>query len=284
MPNQRVTVNLAPADIKKEGPAYDLPVAISLLAAGGRSRASYLAVAYPMLLALGAVAFERAFDRRGRAWLRAPALAGLVSRWQVEGEGERRLLALVRGHRMKRLLSRMLDEREFLSPYGIRTLSAYHRDHPYVFSCNGVTQRVDYEPAESTTEHFGGNSNWRGPVWFPVNYLLVEALERYHYFYGHEMTIECPVGSGRFMTLDAVARELGRRLGSLFLPDAGGTRPCHGGERRYAVDPHFKDLALFHEYFHGETGQGVGATHQTGWTALAVRFIEDTARARAAGR
>ena len=141
--------------------------------------------------------------------------------------------------------------------------------------------RVDYVPGESNTGLFGGNSNWRGPIWFPVNYLLVEALERYHHFYGDEFRVECPAGSGKWLNLKEVAREISSRLARIFLPDADGHRPCHAGERRFADDPHWRELVLFHEYFHGDTGRGVGASHQTGWTALAIRFIEDIARARA---
>jgi hypothetical protein len=139
---------------------------------------------------------------------------------------------------------------------------------------------VAYVPGESDSGLFGGNSNWRGPVWMPMNYLLVEALERYHHFYGEGFTVECPTGSGRRMNLGEVAREIAARLASLFLPDAQGRRPCHGDDRRYADDPHFRDLVLFHEYFHGDTGRGVGASHQTGWTALAVRLIERMPRGR----
>jgi hypothetical protein len=191
-----------------------------------------------------------------------------------------RLLAIPSRPRLERVLRRLLDENEFLSPYGVRSLSRVHRDRPYIFAAEGQEYRVDYVPAESTTGLFGGNSNWRGPVWFPVNFLLIEALERYHHFYGQSLTVECPTGSGRRMTLAEVARELSARLARLFVPDANGRRPCHGDETRYASDPAFRDLCLFHEYFHGDDGRGVGASHQTGWTALVVRCLEDVARSR----
>jgi hypothetical protein len=168
----------------------------------------------------------------------------------------------------------MLNEKEFLSPYGIRSLSRIHLDRPYVFRLDGQEYRVDYEPGESTTGFFGGNSNWRGPVWFPINYLLIETLERYHHFYGDGLLVECPTGSGRMLNLQQVADDLRCRLARLFLPDAQERRPCHGEDRRYAEDPHWRDLVLFHEYFHGETGRGLGASHQTGWTALAVQLLE----------
>jgi hypothetical protein len=176
------------------------------------------------------------------------------------------------------MLRYMLDENEFLSPYGIRSVSRVHATHPFVLRQNGDEHRVEYSPGESTTTLFGGNSNWRGPIWMPMNFLLVEALERYHHFYGDTLTVECPTGSGRFLTLKEVAREISRRLASIFLRDANGHRPCHGGDARYADDPHWRDLLLFHEYFHGDTGRGCGASHQTGWTALAARFIDDWAR------
>ena len=143
-----------------------------------------------------------------------------------------------------------------------------------------MTHRVAYDPGESSTGLFGGNSNWRGPVWFPLNYLLLEALERFHHFYGPDLRVECPVGSGRMLNLQEVARELGARLSAIFLADPAGRRPCHGTDSRFADDPHWKDLVLFHEYFHGDTGRGVGASHQTGWTALVVRCIEDQVRTR----
>ena len=173
------------------------------------------------------------------------------------------------------MLRRVLDEHEFLSPHGLRALSKAHAAEPFVFHCGDQELRVDYVPGESTTGLFGGNSNWRGPIWFPVNYLLIEALERYHYFYGDELKVECPTGSGVWMTLKEVARELSRRLASLFLPDATGQRPCHGNERRYADDPQWRELVLFYEYFHGDTGRGCGASHQTGWTALVTRLLEE---------
>jgi hypothetical protein len=173
--------------------------------------------------------------------------------------------------RLIRVLRYLLDENEFLSPYGIRSISKYHAEHPFVFTVGGLEYRVDYTPGESNTSAFGGNSNWRGPIWFPINYLLIEALETYHLYYGDELKVECPTGSGRMMNLFEVARELGRHLGSVFLPDANGRRPSHGNDQRFANDPYWKDLPLFYEYFHGDTGRGLGANHQTGWTALVAR-------------
>jgi hypothetical protein len=197
------------------------------------------------------------------------------------GAGQcQRLLAIPSRARLERVLRYLLDEEEFLSPYGIRSLSRIHKDRPYTFHVNGQEYRVDYEPGESTTALFGGNSNWRGPIWFPINYLLIEALERYHHYYGDDLRVECPTGSGVTMNLKEVAQDLSARLARLFLPDAQGRRPCHGDDRRYAEDPHWRDLVLFHEYFHGDTGRGLGASHQTGWTALAIRHIEDLAARR----
>jgi hypothetical protein len=193
---------------------------------------------------------------------------------------QRRLLALPSRERLERVLRRMLDEAEFLSPHGIRSLSRVHADHPAVFQAGDGEHVVRYDPGESTTGLFGGNSNWRGPVWFPVNYLLVEALERYHHFYGDTLKVECPTGSGRLMNLAQVARELEARLAALFVPDAAGRRPCHGDDPRFASDPHWRDLVWFHEYFHGDTGRGLGASHQTGWTALVLRCLEDLAGGR----
>jgi hypothetical protein len=191
-----------------------------------------------------------------------------------------RLIAIPSRGRLERVLGYMLDEDEFLSPHGIRSVSKFHAAHPFEIQAGGETHRVEYEPGESKTALFGGNSNWRGPIWFPVNYLLIEALERFHHFYGDYFKVECPTGSGRRLTLHEVAHELSRRLASLFLPDRNGHRPCHGEDERWASDPHWRDLILFHEYFHGETGQGLGASHQTGWTALVIRHLEDLARHR----
>jgi hypothetical protein len=175
------------------------------------------------------------------------------------------------------MLRYVFDEREFLSPYGIRSMSAAHREHPAVLRTRGVELVAEYAPGESTTSDFGGNSNWRGPVWFPVNYLLVEALQRYHHFYGDSFEIEVPVGSGHVMNLKQAANEIARRLVRLFLTDDNGRRPAHGGDSRFAVDPHWRDLILFYEYFHGDTGRGCGASHQTGWTALVARLLQKCA-------
>lgn len=197
-----------------------------------------------------------------------------------DGRGVHRLLAIPSRERLARVLRYMLDEQEFLSPHGIRSLSRVHLGSPYVFTHAGQTLCVDYQPGESTTAMFGGNSNWRGPVWFPLNYLLIGSLERYHRFYGSGFTVEFPTGSGRLMDLREVADQLRSRLVSIFLPDANGRRPCHGDDPRFAGDPHWKDLVLFHEYFHGETGRGLGASHQTGWTALVAQMYQDLANRR----
>jgi hypothetical protein len=196
-----------------------------------------------------------------------PELAELVSHWEIPGAGARRLLSLLRGHRMKRLLRRMLDETEFLSPYGIRALSRHHLEHPYEFNADGIRLGVRYEPAESSDRLFGGNSNWRGPIWMPVNFLLIESLQKFHHYYGDDFKVECPTGSGEYLTLEQIAAELGRRLTRLFLKDETGERPVLKYHPKLAGDPHFKDLVLFHEYFHGDNGRGVGASHQTGWTS-----------------
>ena len=186
-----------------------------------------------------------------------------------------RLLAIPSRERLVRVLRRVLDPAEFLSDHGIRSLSRVHAEQPLILQAGGQEYRVAYVPGESDSGMFGGNSNWRGPVWFPVNYLLIEALERYHHFYGDSLQVECPTGSGRMMNLAEVARELSARLCRLFLPDEAGRRPCHGDDRRFSEDPAWRDLVLFHEYFHGDTGRGLGATHQTGWTALVAQCLLD---------
>jgi hypothetical protein len=202
-----------------------------------------------------------------------PDLAALVSHWNEMGRGDRRLLSLLRGHRMKRLLQRMLDESEFLSDYGIRAVSQVHAEHPYTFHMNGMNLTVRYMPAESDSGLFGGNSNWRGPIWFPVNFLLIESLQKFHHYYGEDFKIECPVGSGRFMTLEEAAEEVSMRLCRLFLLDRDDRRAVFGSNERLQRNPHFRDYLLFYEYFHGNSGRGVGASHQTGWTGLVAKLL-----------
>ncbi len=213
--------------------------------------------------------------RRALEWYldNRPEVAALVSRWREPGRGERRLLAICRGHRLKRLLRRALDPQEFLSPYGVRALSRYHAEHPYVLHVNGTDHTVRYEPGESRSGLFGGNSNWRGPVWFPVNYLLIESLQRYHHYFGDDFVVECPTGSGEYLTLAQIAADLSRRLIGLFARDADGRRPSFGADERFQRDPHWRDLPLFYEYFHGDDGSGRGASHQTGWTGLVATLI-----------
>jgi hypothetical protein len=193
-----------------------------------------------------------------------------------DGGKVRRLLSIVTSEQLPRVLRYMLDESEFLSPHGIRALSRVHRDNPYVLSLNGMEHRVDYEPGESSTWLFGGNSNWRGPVWFPVNYLLIESLQKFHHFYGDDLKVACPAGSDRLMSLWDVATDLSRRLVRIFLRDAEGRRPVHGASEKFQRDPHWRDLALFYEYFHGEHGAGVGASHQTGWTGLVAKLVQQS--------
>jgi hypothetical protein len=205
-----------------------------------------------------------------------PDMASLVSRWSVPGSGERRLLSLLRGHRMKALLKRMLDPGEFLSDYGVRALSRYHREHPFSYwsPVLGELLSVDYEPAESRSRLFGGNSNWRGPVWFPANFLIIESLQKFHHYYGDDFKIECPTGSGQFRTIDQVAEELARRLASIFLMDQAGARPVNALYPKFQQDPNFRDYILFYEYFDGEIGRGVGASHQTGWTGIIAKLLQ----------
>ncbi|HEX9114577.1 MAG TPA: glucosidase, partial [Anaerolineae bacterium] len=211
-----------------------------------------------------------------------PHLARLISRWYEPATGERRLLAILRGHRMKRVLSRMLDPNEFLSPYGVRSLSRVYNEQPFAFNLGGVRHVVPYCPAESQGELFGGNSNWRGPVWFPANFLIIESLQQFHHYYGDEFKVECPTGSGRYLTLWQIADELSQRLIRIFLRDAEGRRPVYGDRATFQRDGHWRDYIPFHEYFHGDTGAGLGASHQTGWTALCAKLIQQQGEQRMA--
>jgi hypothetical protein len=203
-----------------------------------------------------------------------PDLARLVSYWHTPGIGSKRLLSLLRGHRMKRLLKRMLDETEFLSDYGVRALSRFHEKHPYVFHANGHSFSVSYQAGESESGLFGGNSNWRGPVWFPMNYMLIASLYKFHAYYGDDFKIEHPTGSGRLMTIKDVADDLSVRMVRIFMRGPDGRRPVFASYEKYQRDPHFRDYLLFYEYFHGDSGRGVGASHQTGWTGLVAKLAE----------
>ena len=214
------------------------------------------------------------FSRRMMWFLRnRPRLGEQVVRQETPDGQARWLLSLVNGVRLQRILARMLDDTEFLSPFGVRSLSAVHREHPFVLTIDGHAYSVDYEPAESTTGLFGGNSNWRGPVWFPLNFLIIKALQHFDTFYGRGFQVECPTGSGPLVTLGEVARELSRRLTRLFLPDANGHRPVHGQAEKFHADPRWRDLILYYEYFNADTGAGLGASHQTGWTALVAQLL-----------
>jgi hypothetical protein len=198
----------------------------------------------------------------------APSVAGFI------GHAGRRLLSPLTKAKLERILGYLLDENEFLSPYGIRALSRYHREHPFVFHVAGQEHRVAYVPGDSDSGMFGGNSNWRGPIWMPVNVLIVRGLINLYGFFGDELKVECPTGSGNRMTLFEVAKEISRRLSSIFLRDASGRRPVHGGAATFQDDPHWRDLILFYEYFHGDNGAGIGASHQTGWTGLVARLLD----------
>jgi Glycosyl hydrolase family 63 C-terminal domain len=214
------------------------------------------------------------FRRRLEWFLKhRPDLADLVSHWQSPGRGERRLLSLLRGHRMKKLLKRMLDESEFLSDYGVRALSRAHLEQPFELRVGDIDESVHYEPAESESRQFGGNSNWRGPIWFPLNFLIIESLQKFHHYYGDDFKVECPTGSGKLLTLDEIATELSNRLARIFLKDAAGERPVLRHQPQLQSDPHYQNCIPFYEYFHGDTGRGVGASHQTGWTALIAKLL-----------
>ncbi|MEG3440064.1 glucosidase [Pannus brasiliensis CCIBt3594] len=215
------------------------------------------------------------FKRRATWFLEnRPHLIEDIGYLTSRGEGNLRVLSLLSPDRLRSILKRLLDETEFLSPYGVRAVSRYHAANPFSFWVEGEEYRVDYEPAESTTALFGGNSNWRGPIWFPVNYLIIESLLKFHAFWGDNFTVECPTGSGQMMNLQQVARELSRRLIAIFTRDAAGRRPVYGGTELFQTDPHWRDLIPFYEYFHGDNGAGIGASHQTGWTGLIARLIQ----------
>ncbi|ACU08495.1 hypothetical protein FIC_02053 [Flavobacteriaceae bacterium 3519-10] len=203
-----------------------------------------------------------------------PELANLVSHWEVEGKGGKHMMSVLRKTRLRRILERMLDENEFLSPHGIRSLSKIYQDHPYVFSADGTDYVVKYTPAESDSRMFGGNSNWRGPIWFPINFLIVESLQRYHYYYGESFQIEFPSGSGQKCNLGYVSDDLGSRLCSIFIKDENGNRPFNGQNYFLSQNEHFKDYIMFNEYFDGDTGKGIGASHQTGWTATVAKLLK----------
>jgi hypothetical protein len=204
-----------------------------------------------------------------------PNLAQNVARWDVPGQSQTGLLAILHGDRLTAVLRRLLNKEEFLSDYGVRALSRYHLDHPYVFRVSDQEFTVKYLPGESDNRLFGGNSNWRGPIWFPVNYLLIHALHEYHLYYGDTLKVECPTGSGRLRNLGEVAADLAGRLAHIFLrdPARGGRRAVWGDNDYFQTDPYWRDYILFHEYFHGDNGSGAGASHQTGWTALIASLL-----------
>ncbi|MER3477981.1 MAG: glucosidase, partial [Leptolyngbya sp. ERB_1_2] len=203
-----------------------------------------------------------------------PELAHNIASMRVAGEGDRRLLSITSPEGLRQILRRLLDENEFLSPYGIRSLSRYHQAHPFIFNWKGSKYQVDYEPAESTTNQFGGNSNWRGPIWFPLNYLIIESLQKFHHYFGDDFKVECPTGSGVMLNLWEVATELSQRLIRIFLRSDQAQRPVYGGTEKFQQDADWKDLILFYEYFQGDNGAGLGASHQTGWTALVAKLIQ----------
>jgi hypothetical protein len=213
-------------------------------------------------------------DQRFRRFLNArPELCTACHNPNVPGARGRRLFAVLDEYKLRRVLQTMLDEDEFFGPYGIRSLSRYHEAHPYVMHVGGQEYRVSYLPAESDTGMFGGNSNWRGPVWLPVNFLIIRALLNYYSYYGNDFVVECPTGSGRSMNLYQVAEELAARIARIFLKDGEGRRPVYGGAETFQDDPHWRDYVLFYEYFHGDNGAGLGASHQTGWTGVIARLM-----------
>jgi hypothetical protein len=203
-----------------------------------------------------------------------PELTKLVSHWDEEGHGRKHLMSILRRNRLSKVLTRMLDEKEFLSSYGIRAMSKVYEENPFIFSVHGTENVVYYTPAESDSRMFGGNSNWRGPIWFPINFLIVESLQRFHFYYGNSLKVELPTGSGDKRNLDEVAQNISNRLCSIFLKDEHGKRAFNGGNDKFNYDEHFKDYITFYEYFHGDNGRGVGASHQTGWTATVAKLMK----------
>lgn len=226
------------------------------------------------VIELEAVDAFSGFRRRVEWFLNnRPNLTKNIAYLKAKGTEGKRLLSLVNLEKLKKILLKLLDETEFLSAYGIRSVSKFHETHPYTFSADGREFRLQYEPAESRSSLFGGNSNWRGPIWFPVNYLLVESLQKFHQYLSNDFRVECPTGSGEWMTLAEVVTELSYRLTNIFLRNEAGSRPVYGGNSRFQTDHKGRDLLLFHEYFHGDNGAGLGANHQTGWTGLAATLI-----------
>jgi hypothetical protein len=217
------------------------------------------------------------FNRRLHWFVKnLPHLSGNIASVDAPGAGERRLLAFLTRDRLVQVLEKMLDENEFLSEYGIRSVSKFHQANPYSFYVNGQAHTCSYQPAESQSGLFGGNSNWRGPIWFPINYLIIESLQKFNHYYGDDLKVECPTGSGQMMNLGEVATELSQRLTRLFVRNAEGRRPIYGGIDTFQADPHWRDLILFNEYFHGDNGAGLGASHQTGWTGVVAKLIQQS--------
>jgi hypothetical protein len=216
--------------------------------------------------------------KRRMAWFigKRPDLNINMACIRTRGLKERHLMAILTRNRLISVLKYMLDEREFLSEYGVRSLSKYHQEHPYHLTLGHQTYTITYEPAESRSNLFGGNSNWRGPVWMPINFLIIESLQKFHHYYGDSLKVECPTGSKQMMTLNEVATELSVRLNRLFQRNAAGMRPIYGNTRPFQEDPHWRDLILFYEYFNGDTGAGLGANHQTGWTSLVAKLLQQS--------
>jgi hypothetical protein len=261
---------------EKDGFFYDV-----LLLPEGRSRRIKIRSMVGLLPLCAVTVFDGTFmanypetQQELRRFLEArPELRASIHDPLKRGVAGRVLASILNEERLRRVLAKMLDENEFLSPYGIRSVSRYHLEHPYTFRLGDEEYRVPYVPAESDSGMFGGNSNWRGPIWMPVNALIIRALLQYYMYYGNEITVECPTGSGRHLTLYQVAEEITRRLASIFLKDKDGRRPVYGGTRKFQEDRHWRDHILFYEYFHGDNGAGLGANHQTGWTGIVARAM-----------